>query len=118
MKFKILLLITFLLPTLAIASAIGAKGAKGTVGSPEPAPITIKPSPPPNQQPKNNVGVPQGAQGPQHQVMGPKVPPATQQQVGGFQGEPGVRGAQNQNGASNEVGMKGLGPMIEGGTNR
>jgi hypothetical protein len=50
--------------------------------------------------------------------MGPKVPIAPQQQVGGFQREPGVRGAQNQNGASNEVGMKGMGPMIEGGTNR
>ena len=40
-----------------------------------PASVTIKPSPPPNQQPKNNVGGPQGVQGPQKQVGGANTQP-------------------------------------------
>jgi hypothetical protein len=64
MKFKSLLLITLLLPTLAMASGsyytLNAN-APVVTGQP-PVPITIKPSPPPNQQPKNNAGGPQGTQ--------------------------------------------------------
>jgi hypothetical protein len=83
MKFKSLLLVVGFIPTMAMAmdkhSVTGTKPPQqvgGAVPGPKPpAPVTIKPSPPPNQQPKNNVGGPQGVQGPQQQAGGVKNQP-------------------------------------------
>jgi hypothetical protein len=77
MKFKLLPLTILFLPTAVFASGsyytLNANSPPG--GAQPPAPITIKPSPPPNQQPKNNVGGTQGVQGPQKQVGGANTQP-------------------------------------------
>ncbi len=78
MKFKSLLLVVGFIPTMAMAqdkhSVTGTKPPQqvgdAVPGPKPPAPITIKPSPPPNQQPRNNVRGTQGVQGPQQQVGG------------------------------------------------
>ena len=81
MKLKSLLLVVSFTPAMAMDkhSVTGTKPPQqvgdAVPGPKPPAPVTIKPSPPPNQQPKNNVGGPQGVQGPQQQAGGVKNQP-------------------------------------------